>query len=81
LIGHSGGAEVLPPLLPLLTPNFVERKVAMKFIENSLFEEGRTLKAGSKLIVVTGIGGCGKTQLILKALERHNDWWVIKMIL
>jgi GTPase SAR1 family protein len=45
----------------------------MEFIENALFEKGRRIKSGSKRIIVTGIGGCGKTQLIRKFIERYKD--------
>jgi hypothetical protein len=54
----------------------VERRAAIEFIENVLFDQGRVVKGGSKRLVVTGIGGSGKTQLILKLVERHGDWWV-----
>jgi GTPase SAR1 family protein len=41
----------------------------MEFIEQALFTEGGGVKGGPKRLVVTGIGGCGKTQLILKVIE------------
>jgi hypothetical protein len=73
--GHSGGAKIFPPSPPPTTPNFVERRAAIAFIENVLFDEGRIVKRGSKRLVVTGIGGSGKTQLTLKLVERHGDRW------
>ena len=44
----------------------------MKFIEKALFEDDGAIKSGSKTIVVTGIGGCGKTQLIRKFVEKYK---------
>ncbi len=56
-----------------LTPNYVERKAPMEFIETSIFEENGAVKTGSKRIIVTGIGGCGKTQLVRKFIEKHAE--------
>jgi putative protein kinase ArgK-like GTPase of G3E family len=71
--GHSGGATILPPPLPHLTANYVERKAPTDFIIKALFDENRRIKSGSKRIVVTGIGGCGKTQLVRKFVENNRD--------
>jgi tRNA A22 N-methylase len=51
----------------------VERKEAMSFVENALFDQDDAIKPGAKIIVVTGIGGCGKTQLIRKFVEKHGE--------
>ena len=72
-IEKSGGGEILPPEMLQLTPNYVERKVPMEFIERFIFEENGNIKAGSKRVIVTGIGGCGKTQLIRKFIEMHKE--------
>jgi putative protein kinase ArgK-like GTPase of G3E family len=69
---RSGGAKILSPPLPPLTRNYVDRKLPMKFVEKALFEEDGAIKTGSKTIVVTGIGGCGKTQLIRKFIEKYK---------
>jgi GTPase SAR1 family protein len=45
----------------------------MEFIEKVLFEEGRRIKPGSKRVIVTGIGGCGKTQLARRFIEKHGN--------
>jgi putative protein kinase ArgK-like GTPase of G3E family len=71
--GHSGGATILPPALPQLTANYVERKAPMDFITEALFDDCGRIKSGSKRIVVTGIGGCGKTQLVRKFVENNRD--------
>jgi GTPase SAR1 family protein len=44
----------------------------MEFIEKALFDENGRVKPGSKRIMVTGIGGCGKTQLIRKFIEKYS---------
>jgi tRNA A22 N-methylase len=58
--------------MPPLAPHYVERKEATNFVESALFDQHDTIKPGSKIIVVTGIGGCGKTQLIRKFVEQHG---------
>jgi putative protein kinase ArgK-like GTPase of G3E family len=57
--------------------NYVERKVPMELIEKALFDQQWMLKSGSKIVVVTGIGGCGKTQLVRKFVEIHGDRYVV----
>jgi putative protein kinase ArgK-like GTPase of G3E family len=68
-----GGAKVLSPPLPPLASNYVERKAPMEFLEQALFGESGGIKPGSKRIVVTGIGGCGKTQLVRELIEKYQD--------
>jgi tRNA A22 N-methylase len=75
--GHAGGTKVLSPPLPPLAVNYVERKVPMEFIEKALFSEDGRIKDGSKRIVVTGIGGCGKTQLIRRLIEKYKHLCVL----
>jgi len=67
-----GGAKVLSPPLPPLASNYVERKIPMEFIEKASFSEDGRIKPGSKRVVVTGIGGCGKTQLVRNFIEKHK---------
>lgn len=45
----------------------------MEFVEETLFDEDRNIKAGSKRIVVTGVRVCGKTQLARKFVECCGD--------
>jgi len=59
--------------MPPLAPQYVERREATSFLENALFDQRGTIKPGSKIVVVTGIGGCGKTQLIRNFVERHGE--------
>jgi putative protein kinase ArgK-like GTPase of G3E family len=46
----------------------------MKFIKEAIFGT-RSLDetAGQKILAVTGIGGCGKTQIIRKFIEEYGD--------
>jgi GTPase SAR1 family protein len=48
----------------------------MDFITRALFLQNGNIKPGSKRIIVTGIGGCGKTQLVRKFVEIHGDKYV-----
>lgn len=68
--------KVLPPEMLQLTPNYVERKVPLEFLEKSVFENEKRIKTGSKRVIVTGMGGCGKTQLVRKFIEEYGDRWV-----
>ena len=47
------------------------RKQPWEFIEKTLVpEEDRN---ASQMLVVTGMGGCGKTQLVLKFMRMHEE--------
>lgn len=70
---HSGVTQAFPPPTPPLTPIYVERKIPMESIERILFEADGTVKKGAKMVVIIGLGGCGKTQLIRKLVERHGN--------
>ncbi|KIM20775.1 hypothetical protein M408DRAFT_30102, partial [Serendipita vermifera MAFF 305830] len=73
---YLGGGEVLAPELLELTPNYVERKIPTDFLENCLLDADGGIKGGSKRVIVTGMGGCGKTQLVRKFIEDHSDLFV-----
>jgi GTPase SAR1 family protein len=45
----------------------------MEFIDKALFDQDGAIKSGSKRIIVTGIGGCGKTQLIRYLVEKYQQ--------
>ena len=42
-----------------------------EFIEQKLL--GVENQGGSRMLVVTGMGGCGKTQLMLKFMQVHKE--------
>jgi GTPase SAR1 family protein len=50
------------------------RREPWEFIEKAILgkvdSEGLV---GPKVLVVTGMGGCGKTQIVLKFMEVHRD--------
>ena len=73
-IAHSGGQRVDPPMLPPLTRTFVMRKGPWEFIEDAIFgvDESKGTE-GPKMLAVTGMGGCGKTQMILKFLRVYRQ--------
>jgi hypothetical protein len=73
-IAHSGGQRVDPPTLPPLTRTFVMRKRPWEFIENKIFDVDESKGTeGPKMLAVTGMGGCGKTQMILKFLRVYRQ--------
>lgn len=65
---HPGGQSVLPLPMPLPVNTFVMRKQLWDFFENIVFET-----EGPRMLVITGIGGCGKTQLALKFMRLHES--------
>ncbi|KIM20781.1 hypothetical protein M408DRAFT_30107 [Serendipita vermifera MAFF 305830] len=73
---YIGGGDVLAPELLELTPNYVERKIPTEFLEKCLLNADGSTKPGSKRVIVTGMGGCGKTQLVRKFIENHGDLFV-----
>lgn len=71
---HYGGSGVIAPSLPPLTANFVMRNKPWEFIRKAIFDPRDVHNAhGPRILVVTGMGGCGKTQLILKFLLEHAN--------
>ncbi|KIM26748.1 hypothetical protein M408DRAFT_57060, partial [Serendipita vermifera MAFF 305830] len=63
-LSESIAMRVFPPALPPVTSTFVMRKEPWEFIEKAAF--GTEEVDGLRMLAVTGIGGCGKTQIILK---------------
>ena len=70
---RSGGEIILPPALPPLIQTFVMREKEWKFIEGAIFGPRSLEQVGvQRMLAVTGMGGCGKTQIILKFLWVHE---------
>ncbi|KIM30831.1 hypothetical protein M408DRAFT_271216 [Serendipita vermifera MAFF 305830] len=69
---HSGGQSVLGPSVPPLTKTFVMRKEPWDFIEQALLKPTNEDTYGQRMLAVTGVGGCGKTQMILKFVRVHG---------
>jgi GTPase SAR1 family protein len=50
------------------------RKKPWEFIEKAMFDVRDDADDGEpRMLVVTGMGGCGKTQLILKFIQVHKN--------
>jgi len=58
------------------------RKEPWRFIEKVILCPRNSEEAGvPRMLVVTGMGGCGKTQLMLKFLQAHRTKSVISLAL
>ncbi|KIM26166.1 hypothetical protein M408DRAFT_197100 [Serendipita vermifera MAFF 305830] len=68
---HSGGKALLPTPLPQATDAFIMRKEPWEFIEKALFGGEETDER--RMLVVTGLGGCGKTQIVLKFMRQYKE--------
>jgi GTPase SAR1 family protein len=56
------------------------RKKPWKFIEDVMLDERRVANVdGRRMLVVTGMGGCGKTQLMRKFIQVHKNKSVISI--
>jgi GTPase SAR1 family protein len=54
------------------------RKKPWEFIEKAMFDvQDVTDDDEPRMLVVTGMGGCGKTQLILKFIQVYKDKSVV----
>jgi hypothetical protein len=50
------------------------RKKPWEFMEKALFGAGDSEDIeGPRMLAVTGMGGCGKTQIVLKFLRVHRE--------
>lgn len=73
-IRHTGGQAILTPQLPPLTKTFVMRKKPWEFVERVLLgpRDPNDID-GPRMLFITGIGGCGKTQLMLRFMKEHKS--------
>jgi hypothetical protein len=49
------------------------RKGPWEFIERAMGLKTGEEREGQRILIITGIGGCGKTQLIVKFMKVHGD--------
>jgi GTPase SAR1 family protein len=57
------------------------RQEPWETIERTLLGTNGTPQAnGQRMLVVTGMGGCGKTQLILKFMRVHQEKCVVSAL-
>jgi len=61
--------------MPPLSPNFVERPGPMAELINGM---NRPMDEHERrMLVISGLGGCGKTQLVLKYIKGYSNRFVI----
>ena len=66
---RSGGEKILQLPSPLAVDTFVMRQEPWNFIERCMLNGAR---GRTGLLVVTGMGGCGKTQIIRKFVDVYG---------
>ncbi|PVF94750.1 hypothetical protein CPB86DRAFT_765176 [Serendipita vermifera] len=69
---HSGGAQPLYKGLPPLTTHFIMREEPWKKIIQLLVKND-TNSLGQKIMIISGMGGCGKTQLVTKFMVEFKE--------
>ncbi|KIM25291.1 hypothetical protein M408DRAFT_26286 [Serendipita vermifera MAFF 305830] len=74
--GHSGIQLVIAPQLPPVTETFVMRKEPWEFVKKTLLGNKRP-----KRLIVTGVGGCGKTQLVLNFMRKHESQFAFQIFI
>ncbi|KIM27322.1 hypothetical protein M408DRAFT_311186 [Serendipita vermifera MAFF 305830] len=79
---YLGVRKSLSPQLPPLTKTFVMRKEPWEFIEKVLLSErGISDIDGPRMLLVTGIGGCGKTQLMLRFMKEYKSRFIYQFFI
>jgi len=63
--------DTYPPPLPALAGSFVVRQAPTEFMETAMFKNQEN-NTNQRMIVVTGVGGCGKTQLVRYIAGKHK---------
>jgi Mrp family chromosome partitioning ATPase len=67
LIGYSGGGEKVTFYVPKPSEIFVMRKEPWSAIEAALIGDVKeSIESSQRVMVISGLGGSGKTQLALK---------------
>jgi ABC-type taurine transport system ATPase subunit len=69
-IEYSSGGVTAHKSLPAITTNFVMRQEPWKRLMNGLILDNDI--NSQKVVVVSGMGGCGKTQLCSKFIHLHS---------
>jgi hypothetical protein len=77
---YPSSGDALAPALPLPTRSFIMRKKPWEFIEKEMFDVRDPEEVDKpRMLVVTGMGGCGKTQLVLKFIQVHKNKSVVSL--
>jgi putative protein kinase ArgK-like GTPase of G3E family len=69
---HSGGGVAAHKSLPAITPNFVMREGPWNILEQAILK-GKMKTSGQNVVVVSGMAGCGKTQLCTKFIHQYSS--------
>ena len=78
---RSGGAKIEAPPLPFLSDTFVMRKDPWEFIQRTMLSVPDTQgRAQQNILIITGMGGCGKTQLTRKFIDDYRDRYVSRTL-
>lgn len=72
ILGHSGGEVIAAATIPPVSKTFVKRKQPWEFMEKVIFSEEEEEEEEPTMLAITGMGGCGKTQLVLKFMREHK---------
>ena len=58
--------------LPPLSPYFIQRDIPLNHMAVSLL--GSEVEDRQRLLILTGMGGSGKTQIVIAFIRGHGDW-------
>jgi hypothetical protein len=75
-LDRSGGGKFTAPGLPPLSNHFVLRKEPWDRIVQTVIGEEDMEAQGQRILVISGLGGCGKTQLAIKFAKVFGSRYV-----
>ncbi|PVF95939.1 TPR-like protein [Serendipita vermifera] len=70
---RSGGGQFTSPGLPPLSNHFVMRRDPWDRIINTIMGQGDGEAQGQRIVVISGLAGCGKTQLAIKFAKEFGS--------
>jgi hypothetical protein len=72
LLEHSPGGQPIYKGMPPLTSYFVMRKEPWEKMTRGLLS-GDAVEEEQKIMVISGMGGCGKTQLVIRFTKEFKS--------
>jgi hypothetical protein len=75
-LDRSGGGKFTAPGLPPLSNHFVLRKEPWDRIVRTIIGDEDMEAQGQRILVISGLGGCGKTQLAIKFAKVFGSRYV-----